>query len=215
MKYKAAIFDLDGTLLNTIEDLADAVNYALKSYGYPEHTVDKVKSYVGNGIRKLIERAVPEGTPSEITDKVHKAFTEYYRLHCADKTKPYDDIIKVIKILKSNKVKVAVLSNKADYAVKMLCDTFFEGMFDYVAGEKTGIPRKPQPEGVYAVLGYIGVDAKDAVYIGDSEVDYNTALNSGTGIIMAAWGFRGEENLRKSGVANIISTPLEIVEKME
>lgn len=204
MRYKLAIFDMDGTILNTLEDLTDSTNYALRANGMPERTIEEVRGFVGNGIRKLIERAVGEGSDNETTDMVFDCFKEYYRTHCAIKTRPYDGIIDTINALKNKGVMTAVVSNKADFAVQSLCEDYFEGLFDYAVGDKEGQRRKPYPDAVYEVLDRLKVDKADAVYIGDSEVDYMTAKNSGLDVIMVGWGFRDEEFLIAKGAPFVI-----------
>ena len=138
MKYKAAIFDMDGTILNTLEDLCDTMNYCLEKYHMPERTIDEIRSFVGNGIRKLVERAVAENTDSKQIDEIFAVFMDYYKDHCAIKTRPYDGIAEVIRKLKENGIKTAVVSNKADAAVKDLCDDYFPGLFDFSVGDKEG-----------------------------------------------------------------------------
>ena len=206
MKYKGVIFDLDGTILSTLDDLADSLNFALKKNKLPERRIEEVRAFVGNGIRRLIERGVPENSPVEVVDRVHKDFTEHYKIHCADKTKAYDGVLDMLERLKKQGIKLSVLSNKADYAVVDLCKKYFDGLFDAVAGEKTGIPKKPAPDGVYAIAGQMGVDIKDCVYIGDSEVDIVTANNSGLPCISVDWGFRDRQVLVDAGAKIIVST---------
>jgi len=210
MRYKAVIFDLDGTLLSTLDDLADSMNHSLEINGMKKRTRDEIRSFVGNGIRLLIERAVPAGTPTDMIDKVHSDFTSYYKLHCADKTKAYDGIMDMLSSLKDKGVKLAVLSNKADYAVKPLCKNYFGDLLDDAAGEIEGVPKKPSPEGVYLILDRLGVDKKDAVYVGDSDVDVYTADNSGLDCIAVDWGFRDRSVLEKAGAEVIVSTPKEL-----
>lgn len=212
MKYKLAVFDMDGTILNTLEDLADSLNAALEMSGYPQRTLEEVRCFVGNGIRKLIERGVPAGTPVEMIDKVNSDFTGHYKVHCADKTKPYDGIIPVIRRLLAAGVKTAVVSNKADYAVQELCVQYFDGLFDAAVGERAGIAKKPAPDSVNEVLRHLNVAREDAVYIGDSEVDIATARNAGMDSIIVDWGFREREFLVKMGAQRIISAPEEIAE---
>ena len=178
MNYKVAIFDLDGTLLNTLADLADTMNYCLASYQMPERSIDEIRNFVGDGIHKLVERAVQEGTEPAIVEKMFLSFHEYYKDHCAIKTKPYEGIKKVIEQLRNNGVKTAVVSNKADYAVKGLCDKYFKGLFDYAMGDKAGQRRKPYPDGINAVMEYFGAEPKEVVYIGDSEVDWGNTSDS-------------------------------------
>lgn len=210
MKYKAAIFDMDGTILNTLEDLRAAVNHTMRVSGYPERTLDEVRGFVGNGIRKLIERAAPQGTDSAETDRLFGVFNGYYKEHCADNTKPYDGILDMLKKLRANGVRTAVVSNKADYAVRELCIQYFDGLFDAAAGERTEVRKKPAPDSVFAVLEKLGVNAADAVYIGDSDVDIETARNSGMDNIIVDWGFRDKDFLIAKGAKLIVSSPHDI-----
>lgn len=212
MKYDAVIFDLDGTILSTLEDLADGTNYALKSNGLPERTIDEVRRFVGNGVRLLIERAVPENTPLETIDKVHATFAEYYTAHCSIKTKPYDGILDMLDGLRKKGIKLAVLSNKPDYAVQPLCKQYFNEYFDMASGEVTGIAKKPAPDGVYRILDKLGIKNDRCVYIGDSDVDVTTAKNSGMDCIAVDWGFRDRDNLLGAGAELIASTPKELFE---
>ena len=215
MKYMIAIFDLDGTILNTLEDLADSTNYALKTYGYPERTMDEVRQFVGNGIRKLMERAVPEGTPVEEIDRVHETFTAHYKVHCADKTRPYDGIMELLQNLKKDGCKLAVVSNKADYGVQELCKQYFDGVFDFAVGEREGIRKKPAPDSVNEVLKTLGCSRDRAVYIGDSDVDIQTAANAQMDHIIVEWGFRDVQFLISQGAKVLVEKPEEILEIVE
>lgn len=206
MKYRLAIFDLDGTILNTLEDLTDSTNYALVENGFDKRTLQEVKRFVGNGIGRLIERAVPSGTSSDITKKVLQDFTEHYGIHCADKTKPYEGIQTLIEELREEGYLTAVVSNKADFAVQELCEQYFKGMFDYVVGEKENIRRKPSPDAVFDVLKRLGVELSKSVYIGDSEVDVQTAKNAGIDIISVSWGFRERQYLKEQGADVIVDS---------
>ena len=215
MKYTIAIFDLDGTILNTLEDLADSTNYALKTCGYPERTMDEVRQFVGNGIRKLMERAVPEGTPVEEIDRVHETFTAHYKVHCADKTRPYDGIMELLQNLKKDGCKLAVVSNKADYGVQELCKQYFDGIFDFAVGEREGIRKKPAPDSVNEVLKTLGCSRDRAVYIGDSDVDIQTAANAQMDHIIVEWGFRDVQFLISQGAKVLVEKPEEILEIVE
>lgn len=215
MKYMIAIFDLDGTILNTLEDLADSTNYALKTCGYPERTMDEVRQFVGNGIRKLMERAVPEGTPVEEIDRVHETFTAHYKVHCADKTRPYDGIVELLQNLKKDGCKLAVVSNKADYGVQELCKQYFDGVFDFAVGEREGIRKKPAPDSVNEVLKTLGCSRDRAVYIGDSDVDIQTAANAQMDHIIVEWGFRDVPFLIAKGAKVLVEKPEEILEIVE
>jgi phosphoglycolate phosphatase len=214
MKYKVAIFDMDGTILNTIEDLADTMNYCLKKYGMPERSLSEIKSFVGNGIRRLIDLAVPKDTLDKVSDDIYASFIQYYKDHCAIKTRPYDGITEVLQKLKENGVLTAVVSNKADYAVRMLCKDYFDGLFDYCIGDKEGTRRKPYPDSVISVMKHFNVSPDEVVYIGDSEVDYQTAVNAGIDLIMVSWGFREETYLQEIGADMIIRQPYEILKFM-
>lgn len=212
MRYKLAVFDMDGTILNTLEDLADSTNYALKANGLPERTIDEVRRFVGNGIRLLIERAVPTDTDKELTDKVFDTFKEYYKTHCAVKTRPYDGIKDVLLELRKAGCLTAVVSNKADFAVQDLCKDYFDNLFDFAIGEREGIKKKPAPDSVFEVLSKLNVEKDNAVYIGDSDVDFATSVNAGMDVIMVGWGFRDAEFLREKGVKRIIKQPSEILD---
>ena len=211
MKYQLAIFDLDGTLVDTLEDLADSTNYIMQKFGYPERTIKEVRNFVGNGIRKLLERSAPVGTPAEEIDRMFEQFKEYYGAHCADKTKPYDGIMELLDALKEQGIKLAVVSNKADYAVKALCEQYFSGIFDEAVGERVGIARKPAPDTVNEVLKSLQIEKSQAVYIGDSEVDVQTAQNAEMDCIAVDWGFRDREVLIEAGAERIVSTPAEVL----
>jgi phosphoglycolate phosphatase len=210
-KYKAAIFDLDGTILDTLEDLTDAVNYALIENGQPGRSIDEVRRFVGNGIKNLIARAVQPGTDKESEEKIYADFMKYYKVHCADKTRPYKGIPELLTELKAKGIRIAVVSNKADSAVRSLCEQYFDGLFDYYVGEREGLAKKPAPDSVNEVLRKLKLDVSEAVYIGDSEVDIETAENVGMELIIVSWGFRGEEYLKSCGAGTIVHAPGEIV----
>lgn len=212
MKYKLAIFDMDGTILNTLEDLTDSVNHILTIHDYPIRTINEVKSFVGNGILRLIQLAVPENAniSTETLNSLYNEFIEYYKIHNQDKTTAYDGVKELIIQLKSVGYKTAVVSNKADVAVKQLCIKYFDGLFDYSVGERTGIPKKPALDSVVEVLNKLQVANTDAVYIGDSEVDIATAKNSKMDSIIVSWGFREKDFLYSMGAATIVDSPDEI-----
>ncbi len=210
MKYRLAVFDLDGTILDTLEDLADSTNHALAVNGLPGRSIDEVRQFVGNGIRNLIERAVPEGAGEELTDTVFSEFREYYGIHCFDKTRPYEGMLECMEKIRRGGMQVAVVSNKADFAVQELCERFFAGLSDISVGEREGVRRKPYPDSVLHVLDSLGVKKEDAVYIGDSEVDIKTAANAGIDEIAVEWGFRDSEYLRAQGAKVLAKTPAEL-----
>lgn len=197
MAYKLAVFDMDGTILNTLEDLTDALNFTLKKQGFPTRSVPEVRSFIGNGVGKLIKRGAPTNTDDETLFAMYLDFKDYYKAHKADKTAPYDGVEELLIALRSDlrnaKIKTAVLSNKADFAVKELCDTYFKGLFDLSLGERDGVPRKPDPAAVFEIMDFLGVKGSETVYIGDSEVDLETARRAGIDCIIVDWGYkRGE-----------------------
>ncbi|MGN0518221.1 MAG: HAD family hydrolase [Acutalibacteraceae bacterium] len=211
MKYKVLIFDLDGTILNTLDDLTDSFNHVLTCANMPARTTDEVMGFVGNGIHKLIERGVPNGTSPQDIEKVYTEFKKYYAVHCADKTKPYDGIPELLEELKNNGIKLAVVSNKADFAVQSLCQQYFGGLFDCVIGERSGVRRKPAPDTVNEVISTLKAERSDVVYIGDSDVDIQTAKNAGLDCISVSWGFRNTEFLKKNGAKTIVNAPNDIL----
>jgi phosphoglycolate phosphatase len=210
MKYKLIIFDLDGTLLDTLEDLADSTNYALRACGLPERSIDEVRQFVGNGIYKLIERAVPDELDEAGIEKVFEVFKAYYGNHCNDKTKAYNGIMKMLHDLRQNSVRIAVVSNKADFAVQALCRQYFDGLLDMAVGEREHIRRKPAPDAVNEVLRVLGFDRKDAVYVGDSDVDIETAHNAEMECISVTWGFRDAALLKAHGAQILVDTPADL-----
>ncbi len=209
---KAVIFDLDGTLLNTLDDLADSTNYALSKFGYPTRTIEEVRQFVGNGVAKLIERAIPEGKNNPNFEKCLAIFKENYAQNMYNKTAPYNGIIEMLSNLKSKGIKIAVVSNKFDLAVKELCKKYFEGFIDFAAGENEvqGIKKKPAPDTVISVLNEFNFAPEDAVYVGDSDVDIMTAKNSKMPCISVTWGFRDEKFLLENGATILINAPSEI-----
>ena len=209
---KAVNFDLDGTLLNTLDDLADSTNYALSRFGYPTRTIDEVRQFVGNGVAKLIERAIPEGKNNPNFEKCLAIFKENYAQNMYNKTAPYNGISEMLSNLKSKGIKIAVVSNKFDLAVKELCKKYFEGFIDFAAGENEaqGIKKKPAPDTVISVLNEFNFAPEDAVYVGDSDVDIMTAKNSKMPCISVTWGFRDEKFLLENGATILINAPSEI-----
>lgn len=214
MKYKLLIFDLDGTILDTLDDLAASVNYALNKNSLPLRTTNEIRSFVGNGIRLLIERAVPQNCSKTVTDRVFTDFKEHYSIHSCDKTKPYNKIPELLYKLRIHGYITAVISNKADFAVKTLVKKYFDGLFDYYIGEREGIPKKPSPESVYEVISHFNLECKDSVYIGDSEVDIETAANAGIDLICVDWGFRSKQQLIESGAVSIVSDAEELSDRI-
>lgn len=213
MKYDLAIFDLDGTILNTIDDLADSCNIILKKNNFPVHTTDEIKSFVGNGIPKLIERALPRDVPPETKNSILRQFIAYYSEHSAEKTRAYPGISELLQSLKKNGVRIAVNTNKHEETSKNLCSAFFPGLIDIVCGGRTDMPHKPDPAGVQKILAAEKIEASKTVYIGDSDVDIETAKNAGTDSISAGWGFRGKKFLLEHGAQKIAMSAQEL-EKM-
>ena len=195
MKYTCAIFDLDGTLLNTLDDLKNAVNAALAKRGYPARTLDEVRLFVGNGVARLIERAVPEGTSAAETAAILADFRVYYNAHINVETHPYAGVAALLGKLRAAGVKIGVNSNKYDAAVQLLMNDHFPGLLDKAVGESETVPKKPSPIGVETLLKALDADAESAVYIGDSGVDEQTAKNAGLPFIWVSWGFRRKEEL--------------------
>ena len=208
--YKAVIFDLDGTLLDTLEDLKNSVNYALIKNDMPERSTDEVRAFVGNGVAKLIERAVPSGTQEAEREAVFADFKAHYGVHCDDNTKPYPGIISLLDELKASGIKTAVVSNKLDSAVKKLCKKYFGDRLSAAIGDIEGRKRKPYPDAVFAALEEIGAAADESVYIGDSDVDVLTAKNCGMDCIAAEWGFRSREVLVSAGASVIAGNAEEL-----
>ncbi len=211
-KYKLAIFDMDGTILYTLRDLTDAMNYALKKNGMPKRTIDEIRAFIGDGVKVLTHRSVPHGTEEEEERKVFSDFTVYYAQHCHDNTVPYQGVVSMLKELRKLGIKTAVVSNKADYAVQDLTKRNFKGLFDAVEGEREGLERKPAPDLCNLVLEKLNVRAADAVYIGDTEVDMKTAENAGMDCITVDWGFRGHKRLEELGSKMIADTANEILD---
>ncbi len=211
-KYDTVIFDLDGTLLNTLDDLTDSVNYALLSEGLPQRTLSEVRIFVGNGIAQLIERAVPEGTPQEIKTSVLAGFRRHYTDNCENKTRPYDGVCELLDRLCANGFKTAVVSNKMDSAVRVLCRKYFGDRILFSVGDKEGLPRKPAPDSVFEVLKKLSSACERSVYVGDSDVDIQTARNAGMDCISVTWGFREKDFLIKSGAVMTADKPSELAD---
>ena len=216
MKYSLAIFDMDGTILNTLDDMTDSLNEILGRYKLPLHTLDEVRFMVGNGIPKLIERAIEGGRENPDFDKILKDFIVYYEEHCAIKTAPYEGIPECIKALRKAGIKIAVNTNKVEPAAVALCDDYFPGLFDIISGSRPGMPPKPAPDGIYEILNRAGMDGKSegqkAVFIGDSDVDMQTGMNAGLDVIGVDWGFRGKDFLKEHGAQVIMMSAEELGE---
>lgn len=209
-KYDTVIFDLDGTLLNTLEDLADSVNYALRRMGMAERTLEEVRCFVGNGVQRLMELSVPGGFDNPAFEETFAAFKEYYGEHCNDKTRAYDGVVELLRELRDEGYALAIVSNKLDSAVKELSEIYFDGIVKAAIGEKEGVAKKPAPDTVYAALEELQMPAERAVYVGDSEVDVMTAKNSGLPCISVLWGFRDRKFLEEHGAVTFAETPREV-----
>lgn len=210
--YDTIIFDLDGTLLNTLDDLCDSTNYALERHGYPQRTLAEVRRFVGNGIRKLIERALPAEVSEAEFERVFGDFKEHYQAHCNDKTGPYDGILPLLEELKMRGYKTGIASNKDKTAVQKLNGIYFEGLIDAAAGAADGIPVKPNPRMVNLMLEELGSDKEYALYVGDSQVDVQTASNAGLDLVAVLWGFRDRDELEDAGAVRFIDEPMELLE---
>lgn len=207
------IFDLDGTLLNTIDDLGYACNHALRQCGYPTHAISDYPKLVGNGVRKLVERALKAGhveATEQVTDQVMKAFVPYYNAHNCDFTKPYEGIPELLGKLKAKGCRMAVASNKYQEATQTIVSRFFPGIFDVVLGERIGVPRKPDPQIVRDILTRLNAQKENALYLGDSLVDRDTATNAGVPFVACSWGFVPRAQLVEAGCQRIIDHPDEL-----
>ncbi len=210
--YSLAIFDLDGTLLDTLGDLHAAVNFAMREFSFPERSLDEVRAFIGNGVKKLIERATPEGTDEKTNAECLAVFREYYLVHMRDMTAPFEGVTDLLKTLRDEGIKIAVVSNKLHEAVKELCEDYFPGLIDEAIGVSVESERKPNPVNVIKALEHFGADRYSAVYIGDSEVDVQTAHNANLKCIGITWGFRSESELTEAGCDFIAHTCDEVKE---
>lgn len=211
-RYNAVVFDLDGTLLNTLNNITAAVNHTLTAYGMPVRTPAEVRAFVGNGVVKLIECAVPDGTDADTTARVLADFRVYYAEHSLDLTAPYDGILPALERLKAAGIAMAVVSNKPEISVKALCRHFFADFINVALGDTPDRPRKPAPDGTLAALAQLGVSAEEAVFVGDGDADVLTARNAGLPCIGVTWGFRDVDDLRAAGATHLVDTPAQMVE---
>lgn len=211
MRYNTVIFDLDGTLLNTLEDLADSCNYALAQVGEQERSLEEVRRFVGNGVARLMELAVRDGRENPKFDRALAIMREYYHTHNQIKTAPYPGIFELLQRLRELGVSIAVVSNKPDTSVKPLVQEYFGDLIPVAIGERTGVRRKPAPDTVFEALKELGKDRSTALYVGDSEVDVATAWNAGIPCVSVTWGFRDRQELDWSGAAMYADTPEEVL----
>lgn len=212
MKYKAVLFDMDGTLLDTLADMAAAVNHILSVHGYPLRTVEEVRAFVGNGARKLMERALPPDVTGDAFEALLEEYRQRYEAHACVKTAPYPGVPAVLAALHRAGVRCAVVSNKPDGATRELAARFFPGLPAF--GQQDGIPAKPAPDMVYHALAELGVEASAAAYVGDSEVDVALARNAGLPLVAVSWGFRGREALEEAGAALVVDDAATLLENM-
>lgn len=209
---KLVIFDLDGTLLYTLEDLMDSVNYTLEKFGYEKKTIEDVTMHVGNGVQHLVKMMLPENISDEDFKNCYECFKEYYSEHCCVKTHPYDGIIETLKLLKCRDIKVGILSNKFQAAAEEVCEYYFDGLYDIVVGESETCKRKPAPDGINIICEKFDVSKDDVLFFGDSEVDIKTAENAGVYCVSVLWGYRDREFLAENDAKVFISNPLDITD---
>ena len=212
--YKLVIFDLDGTLLDTLEDLWGSVNFALNEFGFPLRTMDEVRSFIGNGVVKLMQRSTPEGTDEKTDKECLDCFRQHYLSHMRDNTAPYEGVIELIEKLRGHGIKTAVVSNKLHSAVVGLCDEYFPKIIDEAIGVSVESERKPSPINVHKAMEKLKSDADECIYVGDSEVDVQTAKNAGVKCIGVTWGFRDEKCLENAGADYICSTADEVYKRV-
>lgn len=214
--YKAVLFDLDGTLINTLEDLAAASNYALAAYGYPLRPVEDFKLLAGNGVAVMLERAMPQGerTPGRVAELKEK-FLEYYAEHYADKTAPYDGVTELLQTLKAKGYKRAVVTNKVEEMARVILDKLYPDCFDLIFGQRDGVPTKPDPTLARMAMEELGVSPAECVFMGDSGVDIQTAVNSGALPVGVLWGFREEGELLENGAKRLISRADQLLDILE
>lgn len=210
--YDTVIFDLDGTLLNTLEDLADSVNYALAQAGMPFRSTEEVRRFVGNGMRRLMELSIPQGENNPRFEEIFSVFREHYFVHCNDRTGPYPHIMEMLEQLKERGYKLAIVSNKYYDAVQELRKLYFADYISVAIGEKEGIRKKPAPDTVQEALHALESDKSRAVYVGDSEVDIATAANAGMDCIVVTWGFRTREEQKRAGGKVFADDPMDILD---
>lgn len=204
---KAVIFDLDGTLLNTLEDLRDSVNEILKRHGFPLRSLEQIRSYVGNGAGKLIQRALPSESPQEEVKRCLDEYLLYYAEHSRIKTRPYEGIPELLEELKNKGIRLAVVSNKGENTVKELCESYFPGYIAAAVGDLEGFKKKPEPDNINRAMKALAVEREAVIYVGDSDVDIETARNCNLKSVLVSWGFRGKEYLETCGAVNIIDKP--------
>ena len=208
---KTVIFDLDGTLLYTLEDLKDSVNFALSKFNYPQKNLEEIKNFVGNGVKVLMELSIPQGKNNENFDECLAIFKTHYAQNMYNKTKPYDGIIEMLENLQNLGFKTAVVSNKFDLATKELCKKYFAEKIEIAIGESENIRKKPAPDSVFKVMEILNSNKNSTYFVGDSEVDIQTAQNANLKCISVTWGYKNEEFLLKNGAKFLANSPQEIL----
>lgn len=212
MKYNTVIFDLDGTLLNTLEDLADSVNFALKSFNYPTRTYEEIRSFVGHGIKDLVKKSVPKDTDEDKMLECLEVFKAHYKTNLQNKTAPYDGILDLLKKLNKDNIKTAIVSNKYDAGVKNLNKYYFDNLIEVAIGEREGVNKKPSPDTVLIALKELNSTTENCLYVGDSDTDMLTAKNANVKSVGVSWGFRDLNLLKESGADYLINSPSELLD---
>lgn len=212
---KTVIFDLDGTLLNTLDDLMDGVNIVLRRHDFPERNLDEIRRFVGNGVKKLMERALPDGMTDGEIEAYLAEFKTAYAACMAEKTAPFDGILEMLGKLKERKINIAVLSNKYDPAAKALCKEYFGDLIDFALGERPNVPTKPAPDAVYDLLAHFNSAKEETLYVGDTDVDMMTAKAAGLYAVGVTWGFRDREVILNGGADVIIDKPIALLEEIK
>lgn len=212
MAIKTIIFDLDGTLLYSLEDLKDSVNFVMKKHGFREYTIDEVREAIGNGVRLLMERILPKDIDKNLFEECLSEFKENYSKNMYNKTKPYDGILDMLKTLRKDGYKIAVLSNKFDSAVKELSSKYFGELVDLAVGQKEGVKEKPSPLGIQEIAKELDTDVETCIMVGDSEVDIQTANNAGIDCISVTWGYKNIDFLYDNGATKLVYAPEDILE---
>ncbi|MDE5980674.1 MAG: HAD family hydrolase [Bacteroidaceae bacterium] len=210
--YKAAIFDLDGTLIDSLQDLWISVNHSLSQMGFPKRSLDEVRQFVGNGVGKLMQRAVPQGTDNALVEQCLQCFKQHYVKHCCENTAPYEGVVPMLRLLHQQGILTVILPNKLQSAGDELVDEHFKGIIDVVIGEREGIRRKPAPDMVDLAVQQLQLEKDDCLYIGDSDVDVQTAGNAGLDCVAVLWGFRSRDVLLQAGATRFVEHPAELLE---
>lgn len=215
MGYQTVIFDMDGTILETLEDIRDSVNVTMDHMGCPRRSLEEVRNFVGNGAAKLIERSMPQSASQEEIDRALAFYKTYYDAHAQIKTGPYEGIPELLKALKERGAQIAVVSNKPDEAVKLLSEHYFPGLFPVAIGQRPEFATKPAPDSVFEAMRLLGAKPETAVYVGDSDVDIDTARNAGLDCISVTWGFRSVDFLLEHGAQKLAHSPQELLKLLE